>query len=211
MDDSSPYLILATAYLPPVEYLYYLNKTGNIFIDIYENYIKQTYRNRCYVMTANGRLCLTVPVIKTFGNHTQIKDIKIDYSQPWQRSHWRAIESAYNSSPFFIYYRDEIEPIFRKKFLFLIDLNTELLNALNKLYYINCDIKFTKNYIEHSEKLKDLKYSITPKSKHISFSNFPEYNQVFSEKYGFISNLSSIDLLFNSGKFSKEYLDRIEV
>jgi len=200
--------ILSPAYLPPIEYFYQLTKYRIIYIDIFENYIKQTYRNRCYIYTANGKSSMSVPVIKTTGNHTQIKDIKIDYAQPWHRLHWRSIESAYNSSPFFLYFRDYLEPFYEKKYNFLIDLNTELLHVLIKLSGIVSDVKFTENYIEPDEKINDFRNCISPKSKTHTISSFPQYTQVFGDKHGFIPNLSIIDLLFNEGKMSKELLLR---
>jgi hypothetical protein len=203
-------ILLATAYLPPLEYFYQLNKNKEVFIDIHENYIKQTYRNRCYIAAANGKLCLSTPVIKTCGNHTRVKDIEIDYRQQWQQIHWRSIESAYNSSPFFLYYRDTIGSFYNKKYKFLIDLNTEMLLALIKLCGIACEIRLTENYIGSSNELNDHRTRITPKNKLNIFSALPEYKQVFGEKHAFIPNLSIIDLLFNEGNYSKEYLAKIE-
>jgi hypothetical protein len=211
MNELSSDIIFATAYLPPVEYISYLNKNKRVFIDVFENYIKQTYRNRCYIMAANGKLCLSIPVIKTFGNHTKVKDIEIDYSQPWQRLHWRSIESAYNTSPFFLYYRDSIEPFYEKKFHFLIDLNTEILAVLLKLCGISSEIQFTESYIENVDNTADLRNNISPKFKIQTIQHFPKYNQVFSDKHGFSANLSIIDLLFNEGKYCKEYLMKTQV
>ncbi len=160
-------------------------------------------------MAANGRLSLSIPIIKTFGNHTKVKDVKIDYSQPWQRLHWRSIESAYNSSPFFLYFRDAIEPFYERKFNFLFDLNNEMLQVLLRHCGIATEIKFAESYIEKKEELTDLRNTITPKRKSKSFIDFPKYNQVFGDKFGYMPNLSIIDLLFNEGKYSKEYLSNL--
>jgi len=94
-------VILSSAYIPPVDYMTWIYGAERIILEKHENYIKQTYRNRCYIYSANGKLALTIPVIKTQGNHTPIDNIVIDYSEQWQKNHMRAIESAYNSSPFF--------------------------------------------------------------------------------------------------------------
>ncbi len=203
--------LFSTAYLPTVEYFYHLNKYQIIYIDIFENYIKQTYRNRCYINAANGKLLLSIPVIKTSGNHTKVKDIEIDHSQPWQKIHWRSIESAYNSSPFFLYFRDEIEPFYIKKYKFLIDLNTELLHTLLKLCEISTEIKFTETYIESNKVFPDFRHSISPKNNNCTISSFLKYTQVFSNKYDFIPNLSILDLLFNEGKMTVEYLKSMKL
>ncbi|NTW32235.1 MAG: WbqC family protein [Bacteroidetes bacterium] len=200
-------MVFSTAYLPPIEYFKELAKYRSIYIDKYENYIKQTYRNRCNIYTANGKLSLSVPVIKTTGNHTKIKDIEIDNNQAWQHIHWLSIESAYNSSPFFLYYRDYFEPFYNKKFKYLIDLNTELLYLLLKLCDISCEIKFSESYIETSEILKDYKSIISPKNKKSLVPIFPEYTQVFDDKHGFMQNLSIVDLLFCEGTGCRTYLE----
>ena len=100
--------ILSTAYLPPIEYFAMILQSGAWKIENHEHYIKQSYRNRCNIITANGLLNLSIPVNKTDGNHTFIHDIRISYLSNWQSNHWRAIESAYNKSPFFLYYRDDL-------------------------------------------------------------------------------------------------------
>jgi hypothetical protein len=197
-------MVFSTAYLPPVEYFHHLNKYQTIQLEIFENYIKQTYRNRCCIYSANGKLTLSVPVKKIDGNYTKVKDIEIDYSQPWQKLHWRAIESAYNSSPFFLYYRDDLEPYYKKKFKFLIELNTEMLVMLCNQIKIKTDILFSEKYVESSSNIIDLRNSFSPKKQ--SGMTQKKYKQVFDDKFGFIPNLSIIDLLFNEGKFSSELL-----
>jgi hypothetical protein len=197
-------IVFSTAYLPPIEYFSCLNKYKTILIDVFENYIKQTYRNRCSIYTANGKLTLSIPVKKVDGNHTRVKDIEIDYSQPWQKLHWRAIESAYNSSPFFLYYRDDLKPFYHKKYKFLSDLNNEMLAILCKLIGIKTEIYFSERYIEPSLHLIDFRDAFSPKKKSSLVHN--RYKQVFDDKYSFIPNLSIIDLLFNEGKFSRKLL-----
>jgi len=207
MNEIIPYnntIVFSTAYLPPVEYFSHLNKYQTIQIDIFENYIKQTYRNRCCIYSANGKLTLSIPVIKVDGNHTNIKNIEIDYRQPWQKIHWRAIESAYNSSPFFLYYRDDLEPFYMKKYKFLVDLNHELFAILCNLVGIKTENLFSGKYFEPSPNIIDMRNSFSPKKQNDHSQK--KYKQVFDEKFGFIPNLSIIDLLFNEGKFSWELL-----
>jgi hypothetical protein len=200
-------ILLSTAYLPPIEYFIRIMKAGSIVIEYGENYVKQTYRNRCEIYTANGKTALTIPVIKTNGNHTKTKDIKIDYSEKWQLKHWRAIVSAYNKSPYFLYYKEVFEPFFFHQFIYLFDFNTQLLEAILKVLSKKSTIKFTNSYLTTSEKsLYDLRNTICPKK--ISEIRLIPYTQVFIEKYGFLANLSFIDLLFNIGPDSTGYLNK---
>ena len=208
MIDSSS-LIFSTAYLPPIEYMVWLVGSKSIMIESHENYKKQSYRNRCVISTANGMLSLSIPVTKTFGNHTTVKDVKIDNSEKWQKRHWRAIESAYNQSPFFLFYKDEFEFFFLQRYKYLFDFNTELLQTSLKLLKVNLKIAFSDLYINsYSGAFFDLRNKFSPKVK----SDFvlPEYRQVFMDKLGFFPNLSIIDLLFNVGNQSSQYLQSIK-
>ncbi|HNW97868.1 MAG TPA: WbqC family protein [Bacteroidales bacterium] len=202
--NNNSYNIFSTAYLPPISVISKINIYKCIYIDIYENYVKQTFRNRCHILSANGKLSLSIPVKKVNGNHTLTKDIEIDNSQPWQKIHWRAIESAYSNSPFFLYYRDAFEPFYLMETKYLIDFNNELLNLILKLTGIKTEILFSEKYFQPSINIIDLRNSISPKKENNISSK--KYNQVFSEKFDFINDLSIIDLLFNEGKFCKEYL-----
>jgi hypothetical protein len=201
--------LFSAAYLPPVEYFIYLLKAETIFLDKYENYIKQTYRNRCYIYGPNGKQALSIPVSKPFGDKTPVKDIRISYLQRWQSIHWRSIEAAYNSSPYFLYYKDEIYRFYNEKIDLLIDFNSELTKILMRLICIKKDIHFTTNYQQSHDGLTDLRNKISPKTDEIS--TFPEYTQVFSNKHGFLSNLSIIDLLFNEGPSTIDYLSKCEI
>lgn len=147
---------------------------------------------------------MSIPVRKVDGNHTKVKDIEINYSEPWQRLHWRAIESAYSNSPFFLYYRDDFEPFYLKKTKYLIDLNHELLILVCKLAGIKTEIIFSEKYFESSQDIIDLRNLFSP--KRLGELSQKKYKQVFEEKQGFISDLSIIDLLFNEGKFTLDYL-----
>ncbi|MCD4746175.1 MAG: WbqC family protein [Bacteroidales bacterium] len=202
-------ILLSTAYLAPIEYYYHIAKFSEGFIEKYENYIKQTYRNRCLIYSANGMQRLSIPVIKVDGNHTCIKDIQISYFENWQKIHWKSIESAYNSSPFFLYYQDDIKPFHFKKYKFLIDFNQDILNVILKLIGIKTIVKYTSAYQKESSGIPDLRNKIKPGKKiydNNKLNIIPHYTQVFEAKYGFIPNLSIIDLLFNEGPNTKEYL-----
>jgi hypothetical protein len=202
-------VLVTTTYLPPIAFFASVLKAKTIIVEQHENYIKQTYRNRCYILTANGILPLSIPVNKVDGNHTLIKDIRISYINNWQTNHWRAIESAYNKSPFFLYYRDDLEKFYTQSYELLIDYNTELLRFILKKLGISTVINFTDDFLPIDQSENDERYSIHPK---LSKGNiiYPHYYQVFEEKHGFIPNVSIIDLLFNEGPESKYYLENLK-
>ena len=200
-------ILLSTAYLAPIQYYTKLLKYDEIYIEACENFIKQTYRNRCKIYSANGELSLTIPV-KKIEPKTNIKDIRIDYDTNWRKIHWKSIESAYKSSPFFEYYQDELIPYYTKKYNYLIDFNTELQSVILSNLDILVKISFTKQYISRNEiEYTDMREAIHPKkkSKDAKF-RMVEYTQVFQKKYGFIPNLSILDLLFNEGPNASEIL-----
>lgn len=188
--------IFPTAYLPSIEYISLFSKTENASIEIFETYQKQSCRTRCNVMTANGVQTLTVPVIKTNGNHTLTKDIEISYKESWQQVHLRCLESAYRKSAYFDYYFPYLEKIYKQKFNTLIELNEYSMKAILKLLKIKKEISYTSDF----EKITDEKdYRIALSKNEVNKEGMPEYYQVFSDRHGFISNLSIVDLLFNEG------------
>ena len=201
--------LLSTAYIAPVQYYTKLLCYKNIFIEIEENYQKQSYRNRCNVLSANGTLPLTIPVIKD-NPKTKTKDIRIDYSLNWQKNHWVSIESAYSSSPFFEFYQDEFYWFFDRQFKYLIDFNIRIQDYILKQLELSPAIKFTNSFIfQVDENTDDYRESIHPKKrmqKKDALFKPQFYYQVFYEKYGFISNLSIVDLLFNEGPNAENIL-----
>ena len=193
--------------MPPVLYFAIMAKAGEVVIEQHETYPKQTYRNRCEIYSANGKIPLIIPVHKPFGNHTTTKDILMSGHEKWQLLHWRAIKTAYANSPFFLYYQDELEPFFVEKFNGLLDFNTKLTEAVLDLIGLKIKVGYTTDFIMHPDEVLDYRWKITPKKP---FDEFPakEYYQSFNEKHGFIPNLSIIDLLFNLGPETGEYLLR---
>lgn len=206
--------ILTTAYFPPIEYIALIENGSSVFIEGDENFQKQSYRNRMSILTANGVQHLSIPVVQ---NHTKtkIRDAEIDYKTEWQKQHWRAITSAYNNSPFFLYYQDYFYPFYEKKNRFLLDFNTELLIVLLKLCHIDKEVLFTKEFQAYYETpMLDYRTIIHPKRCNLSdyfFTNQVAYNQVFDGKYGFTPNLSILDLLCNQGNQTKQYLNGFRV
>lgn len=203
-------IILSTSYLPPIEYFFYLERNDNIIIEQYETYNKQTYRNRCVIYTEKGELSLSIPVAKPDGNHSKTNKIEIFYLENWQKNHWRAMTSAYQASPFFLYYSDELEFIYNKKYSKLINFNKQLLDTLIELIGIDVNITYSDDFIELNSLKGDLRFKISPKEPS-TIKDFPTYTQVFSDRHGFIKNLSIIDLLFNLGPETISYLRDLKV
>jgi hypothetical protein len=197
--------VFPTSYLPSVNYFLQLVKQDNIVIDIHEHYIKQSLRNRCKIYGANGKLVLSVPIIKRENPRTPVKDIRIAYNLPWQKIHRRAIESAYNSSPFFLYYQDDLISFYEKHFTFLYDFNAELLQLLFDQIGAKMLVKFSDSYLEKSPDIKDFRNYFSLK-ENADNAVFKKYTQVFSIKFGFIPNLSVIDLIFNLGPETLDFL-----
>ncbi len=190
-------MLLSTAYMPCIEYMAYIAQSDCVTIEAHEHYIKQSYRNRAYIATANGNMELIIPVIQPNGSKTHIRDVQISYAEPWQKKHWHAIVSAYNSSPYFEYYQDLFAPFYSQKFTFLWDYNNQLLSIILKLFGITTSILYSNSFTPLHTVEHDKRYTLTP--KHISTYTTPKYPQVFEEKHGFMPNLSCIDLLCNVG------------
>ncbi len=199
-------IIVSTSYLPPIGYVSALLKAPEIIVELDETYPKQTYRNHCCIYGPNGKQTLSIPVNKPGGNHTKTRDIRISYALPWNKTHWRAIEAAYNNSPFFMYYQDYFIPFYEKEYEFLADINSKILETVFRLLRISRPLSFTETYVSKPEGFRDLRQELT--QKHAP-SVCPVYTQTFAEKHGFIPNLSIIDLLFNLGPETPDYLDSI--
>jgi hypothetical protein len=195
-------ILLSSAYLPPVQYFAHLQSAEQVWIEQYDHYQKQTYRNRCVIAAPDGPLSLTVPIEKPNTQKAFMRDIRISDHGNWRHLHWNAIESAYNHTPFFEYYKDDFRPFYEKKFDFLVDYNEQLCQLVCQLIDIDTSLQRTESYVaEPSNTIIDLRDAIHPKKEVMddaSFSAVPYY-QVFQERLGFLPNLSIIDLLFNMG------------
>lgn len=200
--------LFSTAYFPPISYVAAMVKSDSIVIELYETFPKQTYRNRTVIATANGLLSLTVPVVRTNGNHTYTKDMAICYNENWALKHWRAIESAYNSSPYFLYYKDEMEVILDKQYSNLIDLNMSILAFVFKKLKIKKEVILSDDYVlQIGEKTTDYRNAFSPKNKTIL--QLSPYDQVFADRLSFQSDISILDLLFNLGPDTIAYLNEM--
>ena len=188
--------VFSTAYFPCISYMARYIEDSSPMIEVWETYHKQTYRNRCRVMTANGVESLSVPVVKVNGNHTMTKDVVISYKEHWQQIHRRCLESAYKAAPYFDHYYDDLKPLFETRFERLVDLNDAALKVILKIMKVNKEIIHTSDFIHEIE--TDYREAFSPKAIHNS-NIFPKYYQVFSTKFPFTPDLSILDLIFNEG------------
>jgi hypothetical protein len=195
-------IVLTTAYLAPIVYYTEMVNADTVYLENFDFYIKQTYRNRCQIAAANGSMILTIPVEKADSGKMLTRDVCISQHNDWQIQHWRSIESAYNSTPFFEYYKDELLPYYEKKWTFLWDFNQEIQAKMFELLNLDILIQPTKEYKNiPDKKILDLREAIHPKKEN-NFVNCNPYYQVFEQRFGFQPNLSIIDLLFNMGNES---------
>jgi hypothetical protein len=191
--------LIEVQYLPPISYFSALHGCQEVIIEKHEHYEKQTYRNRCYINSAQGREILIVPVTAKHGK-TSIGEVRIDYSQKWLNNHWRTIQTAYGKAPFFEYYAEDLHDILFGKVDLLYDLNRALLTMCLKWLKWNMPIRETLAYEQNVlPEVTDLRSAISPK-KAGNLAGFYEpavYHQVFGNM--FVENLSLIDLVFCEG------------
>lgn len=196
-------ILLSTAYLGPVQYYTKLLQYngGTAYIEACESYMKQTYRNRCMIVDANGPLALTVPTEKIIEEKCLIRDIRISDHGNWRHRHWNALEAAYRHTPFFQYYEDDFRPFYENKFSYLYDFNMQLTQLICELIGITTNLLPTKEYAHCIDEMVDYRTIISPKTSWQIDDEFhpTEYYQVFKDKHGFIPNMSIVDLLFNMG------------
>lgn len=202
--------LFPTAYFPSIALMAAMLKAEKIAIERYESFPKQTHRNRTVIITANGLMTLSVPILRPNGNHTRTDEIGISYTEKWNVVHWRAIESAYNSSPYFLYYRDEIEQIIMTRFERLAKLNESILRLLLKELGSDIEINYTTDFTKPTGAANDFRDRFSYKHPE-TLPKIPEYPQVFDDRMSFNPNVSIIDTLFNLGPETKEYLAAIEI
>ena len=186
--------ILPSAYMPSVEYVARLLREDAV-IDLGENYVKRSERNRALILSANGVMPLTVHVENANRPRQPMRDVRIDNSKRWQHQHWVSILSAYKSSPYFDYFADALEPFYRREWQFLVDYNMEYLDALLRLLGSNAAVKTSEQYIVATAEDNDFR----PKQKNGSTFVAEPYFQVFSDRMPFQENLSILDLVMCEG------------
>ncbi len=202
--------LLPIAYLPPVSWCVAAWKQEKIAIEAHEHYQKGSLRNRCYIAGPNGVQRLSIPLLKGKHQQTPIREVRIASDQDWQRQHWRSIRTAYGNAPFFEHYADELAPFFERRYTFLFDYNLDLLTfILQKKLGWRGEITFSETWLPPGEWAhgSDLREAFSGESgKWPAWFQPLSYPQVFAERFGFLPNLSVLDLLFCCGKTGREVL-----
>lgn len=196
-------ILLHPNYFPSISQFVAMAQADRITFEVEDNFQKQTNRNRMYIYSANGMQMLNIPVKHAIGLHQKFKDVQIENAFNWQKQHLKSLEASYRTSPYFEYFEDDIRPIFEKKHQFMMDLNFQILEILSDCLALPLTYTTTEEYFKTPAQSIDLRPLTNGKK---DTAEFEPYVQVFDEKYGFISNLSILDLLFNEGRHAVDYL-----
>lgn len=206
---SDKVVILSSLYLAPLGYYASIFNSKKCYIEINDNYQKQSYRNRCEIAGANGMLSLSIPIEKPKNEKCKMKDVRISDHGNWRHLHWNAIISAYNSTPFFQYYEDDFRTIYEKQHSFLHEFNEDFRTLIFRLLNIDKPVEYTTVFENsYGKGFSDLREAFHPKRKS-SDQVIPPYYQVFEEKNGFIPNMSILDILFNLGNETRLYFKNL--
>jgi len=200
-------ILLHPTYFPSISHFAAMTQSENITFEIEDNFQKQTNRNRAYIYSPNGIQLLNIPVKHSKESHQKTKDIRIETEFDWQKQHFKSLEAAYRSSPFFEFFEDDLRPFFEKKHKFLLDLNFEALEVVSKCLRMKMTYTTTTEYFHEVDTALITDYRTLVNGKK-DLSIFENYTQVFDDKHGFINNLSVLDLLFNEGKYAMDYLKK---
>lgn len=201
--------LLSSTYFGPIQWYQKLHRMPCI-IEQHDHFVKQTYRNRCVIATANGTQTLTVPIERYDGTKCPMRDIRISDHGNWRHLHWNALVSAYGETPFFEFYADDLRPFFEKQHTFLFDLNLDIMHTMCQLLDVRPQVTLSEQYIvlpSEDDAVVDFREAIRPKHPlpDADFNPTPYY-QVRAQRYGFLPNLSILDLLFNEGPEGIFYL-----
>ena len=201
-------ILIHPSYFPSISHFVAISQCDLVTFEMEDNFQKQTNRNRMYIYSPNGIQLLNIPVKHSKTAHQKTKEIKIENDFDWQKQHFKSLEAAYRSSPFFEYFEDDIASIFQKKHTFLMDLNLETMAIVSKCLGLEFDYNETTEYFHEVKDITDFRPLINGKK---DTAVFEPYTQVFEEKHGFINNLSILDLLFNEGRYALDYLKKQDI
>jgi hypothetical protein len=196
-------ILLQPTYFPSISHYVAMVQSDAIIYELEDNFQKQTNRNRMYIYSPNGLQMLNIPIKHSKEIHQKTKEVKIEYDFNWQKQHFKSLDAAYRSSPYFEYFEDDFHQIFEKKYDFLVDLNFKAMEVISKCLGIPLQYEKTTEYFSEPTEQVDFRHLANGKK---DISTFSKYTQVFDDKHGFINNLSILDLLFNEGRSAKEYL-----
>jgi len=205
-----PLILLHPTYFPNIANMALLAQRKCVW-EVCDYYQKQTYRNRTYICTDQGKHMMTIPIQHIGGAQGKqfYKDVKVDNEYLWQRQHWRTLQTAYRSSPFFEYYEDDLAPLYHESFTFLLDFNLRSVELACEFLHLEIPSSKTTVYEPSPENFMDMRFMVNAK-KSVSCDPAP-YTQVFAERHGFIGNLSILDLLFNEGTAAPTYLEEVSL
>lgn len=206
-------VVLDSHYAPCLNWWKLFLEAEEVFLEQHSFIRKGSYRNRCHIYGANGLLRLSIPIKKGKSQRSTIDNVEISYDHDWHKLHWESLCSAYRSSPYFEYYEDELAPFYEKQYEHLFQFNLELISALKDLLGIEKNIQLTEEYQLSFDGVEDFREIIHPNLQKDSVHQTIEsnsYPQVFDQKYGYIENLSILDLLFNEGPSAIAYLQSME-
>lgn len=198
-------MLLHPTYFPNIAHFVALIKSKEVVFEVCDNYQKQTYRNRSDIYSANGKLSLSVPVSYTQKLRQKTKDVLISSVDDWQSKHLKSFDSAYRMSPFYEFYIDDLMPIFKTEFKYLLDLNLKCFELLTKALELEISTILSEDFTIPDNSSYDFRNLVNTK-KNNAFQ-FNKYTQVFTKKHGYITNLSILDLLFNEGPNAINYLE----
>lgn len=198
-------ILIHPGYFPSISHFVAITQCDLVTFEMDDNFQKQTNRNRMYIYSPNGIQLLNIPIKHSKEAHQKTRDVKLETAFDWQKQHFKSLEAAYRTSPFFEYFEDDIAPIFQKKHTFLMDLNLETMSIVSKCLGLEFDYNETAEYFHEVTDKTDLRGLINGKK---DSSLFEPYTQVFEEKHGYLNNLSILDLLFNEGRYALDYLKK---
>lgn len=196
-------ILIYPTYFPSISHYVAMLQASTITFEVEDNFQKQTNRNRMYIYSPNGLQMLNIPIKHSKEAHQKYKNIRIENDFGWQKNHFKSLEAAYRTSPFFEYFEDDFRPIFEKKHEFLLDLNFEIFELVNSALGVQLPFEKTTEYFHEVPNTTDFRPLANGKKD--TFINDP-YTQVFEEKHGFLPNLSILDVLFNEGRHAVSYL-----
>lgn len=199
-------ILIHPTYFPSISQVAAMVQADSVTFEMEDNFQKQTNRNRMYIYSPNGLQLLNIPIKHSSLPHQKTKDTRLETAFDWQKQHFKSLEAAYRTSPFFEYYEDAIAPVFSKKHQFLMDLNFETIEIISKCLGVSFGNQKTTEYFHDVTYFTDFRHLANGKK---DTTVLEPYTQVFEEKHAFINNLSILDLLFNEGRHAKNYLTKV--